>query len=159
MSIKKDKTKYVENSRRHGQMKDLINGSEIRHIQFTEFSEGHGSIYGTLSDGRKFRMHMSEILKMMDEFDFSIYDKDMGNVLDVTLQVNWSSTGDLRKNQDFTYKATCEEFLKDGNSPNKVNYVVRIGKGLGTKIVGHRTGPYYSGFLKITRPEDVREIF
>ena len=54
----KDKENYIENSRRHGEMKELISGSEIRHLEFTEFSEGHGSIYGTLSDGRKFRMHI-----------------------------------------------------------------------------------------------------
>ena len=159
MSIQKDKAGYVENSKRHGAMKELINGSEIRHLQFTEFSEGHGSIYGTLSDGRKFRLHMSELLKMMDEFDFSIYDKDMGNVLDVTLQVNWSSTSNLRESQDFSYKMNSYEFSKDGNSPNKVNYVVRIGKGENTKFIEHRTGPYYSGLLKITNPADVREIF
>ncbi len=159
MNIQKDKTDYIEDSRRHGQMKELINGSDIRHLQFTEFSEGHGSVYGTLSDGRKFRMHMSEILKMVDEFDFSVYDRDMGNVLDVTLQVNWSSTENLRKQESFEHKAKCYEFLKDGNSPNKVNYVVRIGKGPNTRFIEHRTGPYYSGFLKITNPADVKEIF
>jgi len=159
VSIQKDKTGCVENSRRHGQMKELINGSEIRHLQFTEFSEGHGSIYGTLSDGRKFRLHMSEILKMMDEFDFSVYDKDMGNVLDVTLQVNWSSTQNLRKQESFEHKTISPEFSKDGNSPNKVNYVIRIGKGENTRFMERRTGPYYSGLLKITNPADVREIF
>ena len=159
MKIQKNKTNHVENSKRHGKMKEIINGSDIRHLQFTEFSEGHGSIYGTLSDGRKFRLHMSEILKMLDEFDFSVYDKDMGNVLDVTLQVNWSSTQQLRTESNFDYKANTTEFLKDGNSPNKVNYVVRIGKETSTKFMMFRTGPYYSGLLKITNPADVKERF
>ena len=150
---------FIENSKRHGKMKEIINGSDIRHLQFTEFSEGHGSIYGTLGDGRKFRLHMSELLKMLDEFDFSVYDRNMGNVLDVTLQVNWKSTQNLRSNKNFDFKCNSEEFIKDGNFPNKVNYVVRVGKDLSTKFIMFRTGPYYSGMLKITNPTDVKNRY
>lgn len=150
---------FQENSNRHGTMKEIINGSDIKHMQFSEFSEGHGSVYGTLSDGRKFRLHISEIVKMIDEFDFSVYDKDMGNVLDVTLQVNWKSTENLRNNKNFSFKKSHPEFIKDGNSPNKVNYIAREGSENETKFVGHRNGPYYSGQLVILHPEEVNNYY
>jgi len=150
------KNKYSEYSSRHGEMRDLVNGSEIRHIQFSEFSEGHGSIYGTLNDGRKFRLHMSELLKMMDEFDFSVY-KGSGDVLNATLKINWGATNELREENDFTFKSNSTQYRKDGNSPNKVNYVARVGNGKDTKFIEQRTGPYYSGKLVITNPEDVVE--
>ena len=139
-------------------MRDIINGSEIRHIQFTEFSEGHGSIFGTLSDGKKFKLHMSELLKMIDEFDFSVYDGS-GNVLDATLRVNWESTNKLRETSDFKFKSKSYEYKREGNMPSKVNYIVKDGKGEDTKFIEHRTGPYYSGQLVITNPEDVKDAF
>lgn len=153
-----DKVEYYEHSEQHGKMKDLIRGSEIRHIQFTEFSEGHGSIFGTLNDGKKFKLHITELIKMMDEFNFSVY-KGSGDVLNATLKINWESTKQLKKTKDFTYKADLKEYKKDGNMPNKVNYVAKVGYGKDTKFVEHRTGPYYSGQLVITNPEDVKDIF
>jgi hypothetical protein len=150
-----DKNKYYEYNDRFGEMRDLINGSEIKHIQFSEFSVGHGSIYGTLNDGKKFKLHISELLKMMDEFDYSVYDGS-GDVLNATLKINWGSTRELKKSTDFTYKAGLNEYERDGNTPNKVNYVSKTGKGKDTKFKGYRTGPYYSGKLVITKPEDVK---
>ena len=152
MYFKFEKNKHAEHSQRHGEMKQVVNGEKIKHLQFSEFTEGHGSILGTLEDGRKFRLHMSELYKMMDEFEFSVYDRNMGNVLDITLQVNWSATNHLRKNKDFTFKASHQEFRKDGNSPNRVNYIVRHGTDENTKFVEYRHGPYYSGQLIITPP-------
>jgi len=154
MYFKFEKNKHAEHSQRHGEMKQTVNGGKIKHLQFSEFTEAHGSILGTLDDGRKFRLHISELYKMMDEFEFSVYDRNMGNVLDITLQVNWSATNDLRNQQDFTFKANHQEFRKDGNSPNRVNYIVRHGTGDKTKFVEYRHGPYYSGQLVITMPKD-----
>ena len=72
-------------------MSKIINGNEIRHLQFSEFSEGHGSIYGTLNDGKKFKLHITELFKLLDEFEFSVY-PGSGDVLDYWLEVNWDAT-------------------------------------------------------------------
>ncbi len=150
--------KKDEYSKAYGKMRDIINGDQIKHLQFSEFSEGHGSIYGTLVDGKKFKIHISELLKMMDEFDFSVYDGS-GNVLNATLKVNWKSTNKLRETADFKFKSKSYEYNKEGNLPTQVNYVVRDGKGEDAKFIAHRTGPYYSGQLVITNPEDVKDVF
>ena len=149
--------KYAEYSEGYGDMKRIINGSEIRHFQFSEFSEGHGSIYGTLNNGQVFKLHITEIFKMMDEFDFSVY-KGSGDVIDCTLKVNWGSTNELRNEKDFSYKSNLSEYKRDGNTPAKVNYVSKIGNDEDTKFIEYRTGPYYSGNLVVTKPEDVKEI-
>ncbi len=60
---------------------------------------------------------------------------------------------------NFTYKADLNEYTRDGNTPNKVNYVSKTGTGKDTKFKGYRTGPYYSGLLVVTHPEDVKEMF
>ena len=137
----------------------IINGNEIRHLQYSEFSEGHGSIYGTLKDGKKFKIHITELIKMMDEFQFTVYSDLPGDVLDHLLNIDWNSTNDLRKEKDFTFKSSTSEYTRMGNSPNKVNYVSKINNEHETKFREHRTGPYYSGNLVITNPEDVKDIF
>ena len=137
----------------------IINGNEIRHLQYSEFSEGHGSIYGTLKDGKKFKIHITELIKMMDEFQFTVYSDLPGDVLDHQLNIDWNSTNDLRKEKDFTFKSSTSEYTRMGNSPNKVNYVSKINNEHETKFREHRTGPYYSGNLVITNPEDVKDIF
>lgn len=137
-------------------MEKIINGNEIRHLQFSEFSEGHGSIYGTLNNGKKFKLHISELFKLLDEFEFSVYPA-LGDVLDYRLEVNWEATNKLRNEKDFTFKSGLFQYEKNGNSPNKVNYVARVGKGEKTKFIQYRTGPYYSGNLIVTIPEDVKE--
>jgi hypothetical protein len=137
-------------------MSKLINGNEIRHLQFSEFSEGHGSIYGTLNDGKKFKLHITELFKLLDEFEFSVY-PGSGDVLDYWLEVNWDATNKLRKEKDFTFKSDSFQYKKNGNNPNKVNYVAKVGKGEDTEFIRYRTGPYTSGNLIITNPEDVKE--
>ena len=149
--------KYSEYSEGYGDMKRIISGEEIKHLQFSEFSEGHGSIYGTLNNGQRFKLHITELFKMMDEFDFSVY-RGSGDVIDCTLKVNWGATNELRGEKDFSYKSDSSEYRRDGNTPAKVNYVTKIGSGEDTKFVEYRTGPYYSGNLVITNPEDVKEI-
>ena len=139
------------------QLQKTINGSEIRHLQFSEFSEGHGSIYGTLEDGSKFKLHITELMKMMDEFNFSVY-PGPGDVLDHQLNIDWKSTNKLRDEKDFTFKSETADYVKMGNLPNKVNYVYKTGKGKNTNFIQKRTGPYYSGNLVITNPGDVKEI-
>jgi|TARA_B100001105_G_C22045525_1_gene295922 hypothetical protein len=137
-------------------MSKIINGNEIRHLQFSEFSEGHGSIYGTLNDGKKFKLHITELFKLLDEFEFSVY-PGSGDVLDYWLEVNWDATNKLRKEKDFTFKSDSFQYKKNGNNPNKVNYVAKVGKGEDTEFIRYRTGPYTSGNLIITNPEDVKE--
>ena len=137
-------------------MSKIINGNEIRHLQFSEFSEGHGSIYGTLNDGKKFKLHITELFKLLDEFEFSVY-PGSGDVLDFWLEVNWDATNKLRKEKDFTFKSDSFQYKKNGNNPNKVNYVAKVGKGEDTEFIRYRTGPYTSGNLIITNPEDVKE--
>ena len=140
------------------ELQKTINGNEIKHLQFSEFSEGHGSIYGTLQDGTKFKIHITELIKMMDEFQFSVY-PGPGDVLDHQLNIDWDSTNNLREEKDFTFKSSTSEYTRMGNSPNKVNYVSKINNGYETKFKEHRTGPYYSGNLVITNPDDVKVIF
>jgi hypothetical protein len=152
-----DKNKHSEHSLAYGNMKGIINGNEIRHLQFSEFSEGHGSIYGTLNNGKKFKLHITELFKMIDEFEFSVY-RGSGDVLDHTLKVNWGATNELRREKDFTFKSSSIEYRRDGNTPTKVNYVAKVDKGKDTKFIEYRTGPYYSGNLIITNPEDVKEL-
>ena len=134
------------------QLQKTINGSEIRHLQFSEFSEGHGSIYGSLTNGKNFKLHMSELLKMMDEFDFSVY-KGSGP-LHMTLKINWGSTNELRERKDFSYKSDLTEYKRSGNPyPGKVNYVTKVSNHKDTKFVEHRRGPYYSGNMIITQSD------
>ena len=136
-----------------------INGNEIRHLQYSEFSEGHGSIYGTLKDGKKFKIHITELIKMMDEFQFTVYSDLPGDVLDHQLNIDWDSTNKLREENDFTFKSNVNQYTQMGNSPNKVNYVSKTGEGKEVNFNQHRTGPYYSGNLVITNPNDVKDIF
>ena len=93
------------------QLQKTINGSEIRHLQFSEFSEGHGSIYGTLEDGSKFKLHITELMKMMDEFKFSVY-PGPGDVLDHQLNIDWKSTNKLRDEKDFIYQTKLIMYIK-----------------------------------------------
>ena len=92
----------------------------------------------------------------MDEFEFSVY-PGSGDVLDYWLEVNWDATNKLRKEKDFTFKSDSFQYKKNGNNPNKVNYVAKVGKGEDTEFIRYRTGPYTSGNLIITNPEDVKE--
>ena len=159
-----DKNKHIEHSLGYGEMKDIIKGEDIQHMQFSEFSEGHGSIYGTLKNGKKFKLHITELFKMMNEFSFSVY-KGSGDVIDYTLKVNWGATNDLRKEKDFSYKSNLSEYKRDGNTPAKVNYVSKKGDDKNTKFNEYRTGsvrpggiviPYYSGQIVITDPKNVK---
>jgi len=136
-------------------MSKIINGNEIRHLQFSEFSQGHGSIYGILNNEKKFKLHITEIFKMLDEFEFSI-DPGSGKKLDHTLMIDWNATNKLRKEKDFTFKSNSVQYKKNGNNPNQVNCVSKIGKGEDTKFIEYRTGPYMSGNLVIIDPEDER---
>ena len=160
-------TKHIEHSQAYGEMKDIINGGDIQHMQFSEFSEGHGSVYGTLKNGKVFRLHITELFKMIDEFNFSVY-RGSGNVVDCTLKVNWGSTNDLREEKDFSYKANLSAYKKEGNHPAKVNYVTKEGDNENTKFTGYRTGgvrpggkviPYYSGQMIVTDPKNVKNIY
>ena len=130
-------------------MSKIINGNEIRHLQFSEFSQGHGSIYGILNNEKKFKLHITEIFKMLDEFEFSI-GPGSGKTLDHTLMINWNATNKLRKKKDFTFKSDSAQYKKDGNWPNEVNCVSKTGKGEDTEFIRYRTGPYTSGNLVIT---------
>ena len=113
--------KYTEYSEGYGDMKRIINGEEIKHLQFSEFSEGHGSVYGTLDNGQIFKLHITELFKMINEFDFSVY-RGSGDVIDCTLKVNWGSTNELRARKNFLYKSDSHEYKRDGNTPAKVNF-------------------------------------
>jgi hypothetical protein len=70
--------------------------------------------------------------------------------------IDWNATNKLRKEKDFTFKSNSVQYKKDGNDPNKVNCVSKIGKGEDTKFIEYRTGPYMSGNLVIIDPEDER---
>ena len=137
-------------------VQEVVNGGKIKHLQFTEFLEGHGSIYGTFEDGTTFKLHITELLKMMDEFQFEVRNMS-GDVLDHWLKVDWESTNKLREEKSFTHKSELEEYKRNGAIPNKVNYVVKSGEDENTTFTEFRTGPYYSGNMVITKPEDVRE--
>lgn len=161
-----NKNQHNEYSPGYGEMKDIINGEDIQHLQFSEFSEGHGSIYGTLKNGKIFKLHITELLKMMNEFNFSLY-KGSGSVIDCTLKVNWGSTNDLRNKTNFLYKSNSNEYRRDGNTPAKVNYVIKKGKEENTTFEEHRMGsirpggktiPYYSGQIVIIKPNDLKNL-
>ena len=142
------------------QKQTTINGSKIKHLQFCEISEGHGSIYGTLENGNKFKLHITELMKMVDEFDFEVY-PGPGNVLDHWLKIDWDSTNKLKKEKDFSFKSSSNAFTKNHSIPNKVNYIIREGEGTNTKFKPIRKGPYYSGTLvdKIISPSDVKSMY
>jgi hypothetical protein len=65
----------------------------------------------------------------------------------------------LRDKKDFSYKSSLVEYKRDGNWPTKVNYVTKVDNDKDIKFIEHRTGPYYSGKLVITNPEEVKDIF
>ena len=133
-----------------------INGDEIKHLQYTQFTHGHGSIFGTLNNGKTFKLHLSELLKMMDEFEFNVFEAQ-GKVIDYALKIDWDSTSKSRKQKDFSFKLDSNEYKKDGNFPNQVNYITRSGKGADTKFTEYRLGPYFSGKMEIIHPNKINK--